>query len=520
MWAIGLVVVALAVIYYTHLLFKWRSPKIEGVLPPGSMGWPLIGETLQFIIPGKSLDLHPFVKKRMQKYGPIFKTSLVGRPIIVSTDYEMNKYILQHEGTLVELWYLDSFAKFFALEGETRVNAIGTVHKYLRSITLNHFGVESLKESLLPKIEDMLHTNFAKWASQGPVDVKQVISVMVFNFTANKIFGYDAENSKEKLSENYTKILNSFISLPLNIPGTSFHKCMQDREKMLKLLKDTLMERLNDPSKRRGDFLDQAIDDMKTEKFLTVDFIPQLMFGILFASFESMSTTLTLTFKFLTENPRVVEELRVEHEAIVKKRENPNSGLTWEEYRSMTFTQMVVNETLRISNIPPGLFRKALKDFQVKGYTVPAGWTVMLVTPATQLNPDTFKDPVTFNPWRWQVGDFTVTKPQGGLNLIHCRHHIYACHSLLHSCFLLIHVGFLILYRNLTKLPSPRISCHLVAARDNVPGQSTANWSCRLFFISWSPITALLRSGEEPSLGPLSFHSEMVSILSLQPEHK
>jgi cytochrome P450 len=80
---------------------------------------------------------------------------------------------------------------------------------------------------------------------------------------------------------------------------------------MLKMLKDTLMERLNDPSKRRGDFLDQAIDDMKTEKFLTVDFIPQQMFGILFASFESMSTTLTLTFKFLTENPRVVEELRV-----------------------------------------------------------------------------------------------------------------------------------------------------------------------------------------------------------------
>ncbi|KAJ6302835.1 hypothetical protein OIU77_016852 [Salix suchowensis] len=401
MWTIGLAVVALVVVYYTHLIFKWRSPKIEGVLPPGSMGWPLIGETLQFIIPGKSLDLHPFVKKRMQKYGPILKTSLVGRPIIVSIGYEMNKYILQHEGTLVELWYLDSFAKFFALEGETRVNAIGTVHKYLRRITLNLFGFDSLKASLLPKIDDMLHTN-----------------LMVFNFTANKIFGYDAENSKEKLSENYTKILNSFISLPLNIPGTSFHKCMKDREKILKMLKDTLMDGLSDPSKRRGDFLDQAIDDMKTEKVLTEDFIPQLMFGILFARFESMSTTLTLAFKFLSENPRVVEELRVEHEAIVKKRENPNSRLTWEEYRSMTFTQMVVNETLRISNIPPGLFRNALKDFHVKGYTVPAGWTVMLVTPVTRLNPETFKDPVTFNPWRWQDLDkVTISKnfmPFGG----------------------------------------------------------------------------------------------------------
>ncbi|KAG5222068.1 cytochrome P450 [Salix suchowensis] len=418
MWAIVLVVVALVVIYYSHFISKWKNPKIDGVLPPGSMGWPLIGESLQFIAPGRSLDLHPFIKKRMQKYGPIFKTSLVGRPIIVSTDNETNKYILQQEGTLVELWYLDSFAKVFSLEGETRLSAIGRVHRYMRGITLNHFGVETLKESLLPKIEDLLHTNLSKWATQGPVDIKQVISVMVFNFTATKIFGYDAENSKEKLSDNYTRMMNNFISLPLNIPGTSFHQCMQDREKMLKMLKDTLMERLNDPSKRRGDFLDQAIDDMETEKFLTVDFIPQLLFGILFASFESISTILTLTFKFLSENTRVVEELAAEHDAIVRKRENPNSRLTWEEYKSMTFTQLVVNETLRISNIPPGLFRKALKDFQVKGYTVPAGWAVMLVTPAAQLNPETFKDPVTFNPWRWKdLDQVTISKnfiPFGG----------------------------------------------------------------------------------------------------------
>uniref|UniRef100_A0A6N2LQ22 Uncharacterized protein n=1 Tax=Salix viminalis TaxID=40686 RepID=A0A6N2LQ22_SALVM len=139
-----------------HLIIKWKNPKVDGVLPPGSMGWPLIGETLQLIAPGRSLDLHPFVKKRMQKY------IVWELPVIVSTDNEINKYIFQHEGTLVELWYLDSFAKFFALEGETRVNAIGRVHRYMRGITLNHFGVESLKESLLPKIEDLLHANLSK----------------------------------------------------------------------------------------------------------------------------------------------------------------------------------------------------------------------------------------------------------------------------------------------------------------------------------------------------------------------
>jgi hypothetical protein len=59
---------------------------------------------------------------------------------------------------------------------------------------------------------------------------------MVFNFTAKEIvFGYDAENSKEKLSENYTRLADSFLSLPLKIPGTIFHKCMQVKKEVLKL---------------------------------------------------------------------------------------------------------------------------------------------------------------------------------------------------------------------------------------------------------------------------------------------
>ena len=37
------------------------------------------------------------------------------------------------------------------------------------------------------------------------------------------------------------------------------------------------------------------------------------------------------------------------------------------------------------------------------GYTVPAGWAIMLVNSALQVNPNTFKDPLAFNPRRWKV---------------------------------------------------------------------------------------------------------------------
>lgn len=42
------------------------------------------------------------------------------------------------------------------------------------------------------------------------------------------------------------------------------------------------------------------------------------------------------------------------------------------------------------------------------GYTIPAGWGVMVCPPAVHLNPDIYEDPLAFNPWRWQVRLATV----------------------------------------------------------------------------------------------------------------
>lgn len=63
-------VVGLVVIWISHLIWRWMNPKCAngGILPPGSMGFPLIGETLSLIRPSYSLDLHPFLKKRIQRY--------------------------------------------------------------------------------------------------------------------------------------------------------------------------------------------------------------------------------------------------------------------------------------------------------------------------------------------------------------------------------------------------------------------------------------------------------------------
>ncbi|KAJ0086313.1 hypothetical protein Patl1_08146 [Pistacia atlantica] len=406
MWSIGIYVLALLIIPITYwILHKWRTCPSNVKLPPGSMGLPFIGETLQFFVPSKSLDIHPFLKTRLHKNGPLFKTSLVGRPVLVSSDPEFSHFILQQEGKLVELWYMDSFVKLVGLSGSVKDGSCiiaGYIHKRLKKLVLDQFGPLNLKEKLLPEVEELVNRALSNWRSQSFVEVKQACAVMIMNFTVREMYGYDPEKRGEIMAEEFTDFFEGLMSLPINIPGTTYHKCLQKQKSALKMMKKLIEERQASSEARRGDLLDLIVDDMKTNKLLTYDLMSYMMFGLLLATFETISTTVTLIMMLLTEHPLVVQGLEKENQEILQSRENIGSKVTWKEFRSMTFTLQVINESLRMGNFVPGFLRRAIKDIHINGYTIPEGWTIMVVPSAIHLNPEKYNDPLTFNPWRWK----------------------------------------------------------------------------------------------------------------------
>ncbi|KMT12144.1 hypothetical protein BVRB_5g100960 [Beta vulgaris subsp. vulgaris] len=400
---IALSLIAVAIISITRWLYRWWNPRCNGKLPPGSMGWPLLGETLRFFAPNTSFDIPPFVKNRMKRYGPIFKTSLVGRPIIVSADPELSYLIFQQEGQTFQSWYPDTFTEIF---GKQNVGSLhGFMYKYLKNMVLSLFGPESLKK-MLPEVEETVLKQMNQWTKLDSVEIKDATASMIFNLTAKKLISHDAENSSENLRENFVAFIKGLISFPLNIPGTAFHKCLQGRKKAMKMLKDMLQKRRMMPKKQSTDFFDYVLEELAKEGTpLTEGIALDLMFVLLFASFETTSLALTVAIKYLSEYPLVLQKLTEEHEAILKRREDPNSHLTWKEYKSMTYTFQVINETVRVANIVPGIFRKALRDVSFKGYTIPAGWGVMVCPPAVHLNPARYENPLEFNPSRWEGGE-------------------------------------------------------------------------------------------------------------------
>ncbi|KAL6654087.1 hypothetical protein ACP70R_007552 [Stipagrostis hirtigluma subsp. patula] len=252
-----------------------------------------------------------------------------------------------------------------------------------------------------------MNQSFAVWATKPSIEVKDSVADMIFDLVAKKFIGISPPESTD-LRKNFEDFLKGMISFPIYFPGTSFYNCMQGRRNIQRKLTDLLKERLSTPGKKHGDLLDLLVEELQSEKPMIDEKIATDVLAVLFfTGFVTLSATLTIGLKLLTDNPKVVETLKEEHETILKKREDLNSGFTWEEYKSLTFTTQVMNEINRMSNVTPGIFRKALKDVQVNGYTIPAGWLVMISPTAVHLNAESYDEPLKFNPWRWMTQDET-----------------------------------------------------------------------------------------------------------------
>ena len=78
------------------------------------------------------------------------------------------------------------------------------------------------------------------------------------------------------------------------------------------MLKKLLQERRENPRKHGSDFFDYVLVELQKEgTFLTEAIALDLMFVLLFASFETTSLAITLAIKFLTDHPLVLNQLTV-----------------------------------------------------------------------------------------------------------------------------------------------------------------------------------------------------------------
>ncbi|CAL5345064.1 unnamed protein product [Camellia sinensis] len=100
------------------LFYKPNSKNLT--LPPGSTGWPLIGETLDFLATGWRGHPEKFVFDRISNYSSyVFKTNLLGPQTVVFAGAAGNKFLFSNENRLVQAWWPSSVYKVFPSSTQT-----------------------------------------------------------------------------------------------------------------------------------------------------------------------------------------------------------------------------------------------------------------------------------------------------------------------------------------------------------------------------------------------------------------
>lgn len=88
---------------------------------------------------------------------------------------------------------------------------------------------------------------------------------------------------------------------------------MQGRKNVMKMLKEILNERKKIEGRHESiDFLDVLIEEVKEDNpSMTENTALNLLFSLLFGSFNTTSSGITGMLKFLTDNPEALRELTV-----------------------------------------------------------------------------------------------------------------------------------------------------------------------------------------------------------------
>ncbi|KAM3342045.1 abscisic acid 8'-hydroxylase 4-like [Capsicum galapagoense] len=383
--------------YYFCVKNNKSSSKRKGYkLPPGSMGWPYIGETLQLY----SQDPNAFFINRQRRYGEIFKTKILGYPCVMLASPEAARFVLVNQANLFKPTYPKSKEN---LIGQSALFFHqGDYHNHLRKLVQASLNPESIRNQI-PHIEELSITALNSWAGGHVVNTYHEMKKFSFEVGILAIFGRLEVHVKEELKKNYSIVDKGYNCFPTNVPGSPYRKALQARKRLGKILSEIIRERKEKKVLEKG--LLSCFLNAKEEKGLLVlneDQIADNIIGVLFAAQDTTASVLTWILKYLHDNPKLLECVKAEQKVIWQSNEQENHGLTWTQTRKMPITNKVVLETLRMASIISFTFREAVADVEYKGYLIPKGWKVMPLFRNIHHNPEFFPDPQKFDPSRFE----------------------------------------------------------------------------------------------------------------------
>ncbi|XP_055891003.1 cytochrome P450 26A1-like isoform X1 [Biomphalaria glabrata] len=407
--------VTIFVCYLSHLLWKRKfdamKDKTCGLpLPPGDMGWPLIGQNLQFAWKKAQFFVDNFLQ-----YGNIYKTHIFGSPMVRLTGVDYIWPLVSRESQLLSMNVPKSSRVMF---GENSlVIYTGVEHFKLKKKLLTAFTPVRLND-YLPCIQEHIRRHLLAWCCQGRMLAFPACEKLMADIMVEITLGCRKEHDPDGLvRESFRTVNKNLISLPLSVPGSGYYQAQKARKVLVEFILNRLSQRGDTDHISMLDVLlvNQSLDNTEADNGgLSREEIVDNALTTLIAGSGTTSGALSCLILMLGKYPDVLETLRAELNKKGLLHADKTVPLSYENILTLEYTQWIIKEVLRL--LPPvgGAFRKAEKTLELGNYQVPKGWSVMYSIRDTHNTSDLFHDRNLFLPERWQDTTLqtTLRKPE------------------------------------------------------------------------------------------------------------
>ena len=296
------------VLAFSFLAFTRKSNDGHKNLAPGSFGWPIMGETLEFLF-GKP---DKFVFDRMKKYNPdIFKTKILGTETVVICGPSGHKFLFTNEQKLFTAFRPDSMQKMFCsyqaapaqISRDAEVKILKSPGFLKPDALVRYLGImDSITQQQMQSY----------WEGNEVVKAFPLAKTLTLSLACRFFLGIDDPERFARLVSNFDDITLGLHSIPVKFPGTIFYKANKAAAAIRKELRSVIQQ------KKSAMATGQPMQDILSHMIVATDpsgkYMPEAeiadkIMGLLTAGYSTVATAMTFFMKYIGERSEIYEKI-------------------------------------------------------------------------------------------------------------------------------------------------------------------------------------------------------------------
>lgn len=256
----------------------------------------------------------------------------------------------------------------------------------------------------------------ARWQHGQTLDIWREMLRLTLAIVGKTLFNADVEAKDDMVGQamkdatlQYRTFKLPFAKLFERLPLPHLRRFRQGKERLRQLIIQIIEDRRRS-GHDYGDLLSMLLlaeDDGVDGERMTTEQVWDEALTIFIAGYDTMATALMWTWYLLSQHPEVEAKLHAELDAVLAD----DRPATFDDLKRLTYTEAVLEEAMRLYPPTWRLVRRALTDFAVGDYIIPARSLVVVSQYAMHRDPRFFPEPLRFDPERF-TPEAKAARPQ------------------------------------------------------------------------------------------------------------